>query len=419
MIISENRLDTLIRFLAFLIIFSFLLPVFKVGGFGMKPDLPILFPLLFLVLMTDKKVKSLNLFRKISIITFLLFFNMLLSGTFGLNYFNQNSRIYFPTEFIQIFSRVSVFYCFFYIAYNQVIVFNSFKKQLNLIFIVALLFGFFQSINLPFIKEISNLYVLTDTQARVFDSVNQRGFGVAGNVLTWGGLSGFVFYYFYFLSENKLIKLIGCCLALINVSFSVSRSALISLGVSFVLINLIVALFVKKDLIAFFKVFLTVVLTVFTVIYSFVSFFPSRYELILMRFSYMDDALYESGRGAQREFFIKLMNSDYLNYFIGIGKPVLDGLGYMEMEPLFLLVAYGIVGVILHYLLIFVSLKKAFEIKYRDEKMFAFIGGTTIFYLIFSFGFFFMREIYSGMIFWIVMGYFIGNIYLRKREFNS
>src|SRR5690606_21860058 len=132
--------------------------------------------------------------------------------------------------------------------------------------------------------------------------------------------------------------------------------------------------------------------------------------------SYMDEALNESGRGAQREFFISFMNNDYWNYFIGIGKPALDGLGYMEMEPLFLLVAYGVIGLVLHYLLIYYSLNKVFSIAGKDGKMFSFILGVTIFYLIFSIGFFFMRESYSGMIYWILIGYFVGNILSKRNE---
>lgn len=413
MVLEINRL---IKYLAFIVIFSFLLPAFKIGGFGMKPDLMFLFPLLFLVLIIDNKVKKIRVIKKLWLIAFFLFLNMLISDTFGLIYFQQKQQVYFPTEFIQVFNRVAVFYCFFYIAYYQIINFNKFKKYCSVIFIMALFFGFLQSLDISVIREVSKLYALTETQIKGFESVNQRGYGVAGNILTWGGLSGFMFFYFYYLSESKLIRLIGCSLALINISFSVSRAAIISLGLSFILINLIVALFVKKNIGSFLKMSFTILITSIIAIYSFISFFPERYELIMMRFSYMDEALNESGRGAQREFFISFMNNDYWNYFIGIGKPALDGLGYMEMEPLFLLVAYGVIGLVLHYLLIYYSLNKVFSIAGKDGKMFSFILGVTIFYLIFSIGFFFMRESYSGMIYWILIGYFVGNILSKRNE---
>src|SRR5690554_4602552 len=416
---DKRTLHTPIKIFALLIIFSFLLPAFKVGGFGMKLDLVLLFPLIFTILLIDKSVKYLPIFKKLTIVIILLFLNMLLSDSFGLYHFQHKKIIYFPTEFIQVFNRVGVFYCFFYIAYNNIIILKKFKNYCSSIFIIALVFGFLQSLDISFIKNISTFYALTDTQIRGFESVNQRGYGVAGNILTWGGLSGFMFFYFYYLSESKLIKLIGCALALINISFSVSRSAIISLGVSFVLINLIVALFLKRNIKSFLEILLVTAITLGAVFYSFINFFPERYELIMMRFSYMDEALNESGRGAQREFFINFMNRDYWNYLIGIGKPVLDSLNYMEMEPLFLLVAYVVFGFILHYLLIYFSLNRVFIIKNSKENLYKFIVGVTIFYLIFSFGFFFMRESYSGMIFWIVMGYFIGNIYLRKKEFSS
>src|SRR5690554_4440812 len=217
MVLEINRL---IKYLAFIVIFSFLLPAVKIGGFGMKLDLIFLFPLLFFVLLIDNKVKTFSIFRKLGLISFLLFLNMLISGTFGFIHYEQAKGIYFPTEFIQVFNRVAVFYCFFYISYYQIINFNKFQKYCSVIFIAALLFGFLQSLDISVIREVSKLYALTETQIKGFESVNQRGFGVAGNILTWGGLSGFMFYYFYYLSESKLIRLIGCSLALINISFS-------------------------------------------------------------------------------------------------------------------------------------------------------------------------------------------------------
>lgn len=411
---NKEGLYKLVRILSLLVIFSFLLPSFKIGGFGMKLDLVFLFPSLFFVFLIDRNVKHISNFKKLGFLTVLLFLNMLMSDSFGLFYFNQQKIIYFPTEFIQVFSRVAAFYVFFYIAYNHIITFDKFKKYCNIIFISSLVFGLIQLFDIPLIKEMSRLYALTETQLQGFESVNQRGYGVAGNILTWGGLSGFMFYYFYYLGENKIIKLIGCSLAIINISISVSRTAIISLIVSFILINLIIALLIKKNLISFLKIVFGVTIIFTIAYYSFVNFFSERYELIVMRFSYMDEALNETGRGAQREFFINFLNNDYWNYFIGIGKPTLDGLGYMEMEPLFLLVAYGVTGLVLHYLLIYYSLNRLFKIKDKNEKLFGFIAGSTIFYLIFSIGFFFMREAYSGLIYWILMGFFLGNVLTKK-----
>src|SRR5690554_2812584 len=225
---NNKVLFTPIKVFSLLIIFSFLLPAFKIGGFGMKLDLILLFPLLFIVLLVDNNVRHLSIFKKLGFLTVLLFVNMLISDTFGLFYFKYEERVYFPTEFIQVFNRVAVFYCFFYIAYYQIISFANFKKYCSAMFIMALLFGLLQSFDISIIREISMLYALTDTQIKGFESVNQRGFGVAGNIITWGGLSGFMFYYFYYLSENKIFKLIGCFLAILNITLSVSRSAIIS-----------------------------------------------------------------------------------------------------------------------------------------------------------------------------------------------
>lgn len=407
-----------IQVFAILVMFSFLLPAFKIGSFGMKPDLIFLFPLLFFVLLVDTQVKRFTLFKRVFLIVFLLFINMLLADTFGLINFKNQKGIYFPTEFIQVFSRVFVFYTFFFIGYHEIIKFKVYKKYYNIIFLVALLFGFLQTLDIGTINNIARIYALTDVQLKGFESIDQRGFGVAGNIITWGGLSGFIFYYFYYLSDSVKYKLIGCSLAILNITFSVSRSAIISLLVSFILINLLYAVFIKKSIVSFLQTIVILIISISGAFFAFITYFPDRYELILRRFSYMNEALNESGRGAQREFFFQFMDMDYWNYFIGIGKPTLDSLGYMEMEPIFLLVAYGIVGFILHYALIILNVKEIFRFKSKNPKEFGFVIGSTIFYLIFSIGFFFMRESYSGMIYWIIIGYFLGYAYQLKRDEN-
>lgn len=414
----HKTIDWQIRIFAILVMFSFLFPAIKIGGFGMKLDLIFLMPLLLSVLLVDTHVKSLDLFKNIFIIGFLLFANMLLADTFGLVNFSSQIGVYFPTEFIQIFSRIFVFYCFYYIGYEQLIKFISFKKYYNIIFLVALLFGFLQSLNIGIITTVSKYYALTDVQLKGFESIDQRGFGVAGNIITWGGISGFIFFYFYYLSDSLKYKLIGCSLAILNITLSVSRSAIISLIASFILINLLVAIVIKKNVIAFFKIIMVLLVSFSIVFFAFTNFFPDRYELIMRRFSYMNEALNESGRGAQREFFFKFMNVDYWNYFIGIGKPTIDRLGYMEMEPIFLIVAYGIVGFVLHYSLIYINVMEIFKSKSNNENEFGFIIGSTIFYLIFSIGFFFMRESYSGLLYWVLIGYVLGTVYKLKTNEN-
>src|SRR5690606_22765069 len=78
-------------------------------------------------------------------------------------------------------------------------------------------------------------------------------------------------------------------------------------------------------------------------------FMPDRVLMMANRIGNTEDDLTEEGRGGQLAYFIDLFSDHQEHYLFGIGKPSLDNLSFMEMEPFFLLFAYGIVGVILHY----------------------------------------------------------------------
>src|SRR5690606_24225174 len=116
-----------------------------------------------------------------------------------------------------ILNRVVVFYCFFFIAYYQIVRIKRFTIILNIIFILSLFVGVLQSIGFSPIIEFSKIYALSENQTKGFESLNSRIYGTSGNILTWAGLCGFLFFYFLFFKQpNKYFKISGIILSLFN-----------------------------------------------------------------------------------------------------------------------------------------------------------------------------------------------------------
>lgn len=410
----------IIRLFSFLIIISFLLPIIRVGGVGFKPDLIFLILIICLFPFLDQRniTERIPILKRLSIVAILLFIVMLLSNTVGLIYYHGESGISFPTEYIQVFSRVSVFYLFVYVAYNQIISYNTFIKFVTFVFFTALVWGGLQFFNIGIVDQISLRYAISDVQSHGFSSSNFRGFGTAGNILTWGGLSIMLFYFFFFLVKNRLLKVSGSILAVVNVLLTASRSSLIALILSFVLVHFVKAIFIDKSFTSFIKKVILILVLVGGAFYLFMTYMPDRYELLEYRFLSAEEDLTESGRGAQSALFLGLLNADSLNYIFGFGKPVVDSLSYLEIEFLYLLACYGIVGLVLHYLLVFYVVKTAFLFKEDGNNIHLFVIAATLGFLIFSLGFFFLREAHSGLPFWWLTGYVIGYLFRFHKTMN-
>lgn len=404
----------LVKILALGIIISFLLPVIKVGSIGFKPDLIFLFLALPVLMLKQRK---LFFIKKLIFITFLIFITMLISNNIGNYYYSDIYTFSFPTEFYQVFSRVVAFILFFNIANYQIIEYKKFVFYFSFVFFIGLFFGVLQFLNIGIIQDISlKYYALTETQMSGFQSLNFRGFGTAGNIITWGGICCMIFYFFYFLVEKKSYRLLGCILSIFNVLITASRAALLALVFSFLIVYFYQIIFIKRSLGAFIKQIVYASLGVILLYILASIYIPDRLEFLELRLSKSEEDLTQGGRGAQIKFFMNFMSSDNWNFLFGIGKPTLNDMGYMEMEPLFLLVGYGIFGVILHYIILVYIYRFAQKLRFVDLKIYLFILGSLLCYLVFSIGFFFFREPYSGMIYWCVLGYLIGYLLLIKKE---
>lgn len=397
-----------------------LLPAVRFGV-SFKFDLPILLGA-SLLLIEDRKIGRLPIVIQMKIVGLLIFISMLVSNNLGNLLLDELNRLFvFPTEFMQVFSRVLVFYFFLYVGYKGVISPQLFDKIVSTIFLLSLVWGCMQAININVVKSISaDIYALTDLQRRVLESARSRIFGTAGNAITWGGLSALMFFYFYFLhNKSNIIRIVGMILALTNILFSSSRAALFAFAIVLILMQFIIPFFQQKGpkllLTLTKRVLVTISLSVITVGAALL-LIPERIGMILLRVENTQDDLTESGRGAQLNFFTDLFYNNGEFFFFGIGKPTLDKLSFMEIEPFFLLFSYGVVGLLLHYSLIVILLGTATKMRKLHLKYYYFIISASLFYLIFSFGFFFFREIISGLPFWWLCGYLIGVMYRMKHS---
>lgn len=411
----NKQINRIIAIIAILIVISFLLPPVSIGASTKwKPDAIFLIFLYPFFLLLFNSIKNLPLVKSFFCITGIILAILITSGTIGnIDYLGVES-IYIHLSFLGLVNRVMVFSLFLYISYHQIITEGFFLKLVTVVFTISLLWGVGQYLNISWITSISSrFFALTELQQNVFLSQG-RIVGTAGHIIAWGGCSMMMFYFFYFIIDNNIVRIPLCSLAGFNVLMSGSRSSIISLVLSFIIILLIKVVFIEKRFIAFLRVIVGVSVLFFLVWFSFQVYFQDEYNFIVKRFDSTEEAATTSGRGMQMTRTFNFMNRDYTNYVFGIGQPALENLGFMEVEPVNLLASSGIIGVFFFYLYLFLLVKRTYGMRKTSEREFLFILGVTFGYLIFSFGFFFFKELYMYLPFWWITGYLVGRMYRKS-----
>ena len=119
----------LLKITLILIVLSPLLPMIHLGGFGFKLDL-LLISLLSLDLIFNSKFylsSRISLFLIIMMV--LQFISMFFSDNLGIILLSSNPELYFPREYIQIFTRFLVFLIFFRYSLQ-----HDFKFKVDIIY---------------------------------------------------------------------------------------------------------------------------------------------------------------------------------------------------------------------------------------------------------------------------------------------
>ncbi|MDM1527397.1 hypothetical protein HX091_15885 [Myroides odoratimimus] len=403
---SRKVLVLPIQILSLLILFSFLLPVFRIGGYGVKLDLLLLGPLLLALITQNFNAKKDNFIKSILRVSICVFFSMFFSNSIGNYFFNDSNFFYFPAEYVHFLSKVLILYCFYLVSREGYLSISFFLKCIEWIFLIAVLVGLFQILNLPFVNKVTEIYALSENQVLGISSLNSRVFSINGNILTWAGWSSIIVIYSIIICNNKLYKTLLFCLGIINLIYSSSRGALIALMLSLIIFLLIKAIVERKISTFFINSLVTLIVGCSTLL-SLTYFFGDRFFTYIERFSVLDDAILKSGRNVQMRNIYTIFSEDSWNFIFGIGKNTVDSIGLMEVEPFFILFSYGVVGFMLQYYFVGKVVAKGIVLS-KESKYGLFLVTSVIFYIIFSFGFFFLREIYSGLLFWSIVGFFIG-----------
>lgn len=403
--------------LALLIILSVILPVVKVGRTTqIKPDLIFASLSLPFLLIIWNYIKRIPLVMSYVVIAISLLISMSLSDSLGKIDFLGGSGFGISIRYIYVFFKIVVFIFFLYLGYSGILSFKLFFRTSAFVFIAAMTWGCLQFFDVGSVKNISiSYYAVSDQQKEGIATAN-RIFGTAPGIISWAGLCIMIFHFFYFVPRGFVIRTLGCALAIVNVLGAASRSAIIALLASFLFIQIFKAAYADRKIVKVFKIVIT---SFFLLIISYIlikSYFPDRLDFIERRFEAVEADATTTGRGAQLEFFLGVMNSDPINYFLGIGHPVVYSYNFLEIEPVFILVCYGIVGFILHYLLVYLLITSVFKGGKSHINLFLFIVSSSIGYLIFSLGFYFISEIYIGLPFWWLTGFLMGYMYKAAKQ---
>lgn len=407
----------LFRILGLCIVITFLFPIFKLGKTSsFKLDwffIKITFIVLFLFF---EKLIKVKLYRQYLIILVLISVCYIISNYIGGSIFAWNSNYGLPI-YIGIIDRISVFVFFSYLIYKGFFQFDNLKILISSVFLIGLIFGVFQYFDLYGARNIALKYYLDAESVQEYNFLKfNRILGVAPAIITWGGLCVFICHYFLFVENSKIIKIIGVLLGALNVMMAGSRAAIISLVLSLMLVFVIKAIIIDKKLGSFLKILIVLISAFVLAFILFKTYMPLQFDFLISRFDNAEAALTTEGRGSQLEYFMHLFERKPIGVLVGTGNQAIKDYGYLEIDYAYLFFGYGIFSFILHYLLLFLLLKQAYKFKEYNYRLFLFIWGSTLGYLIFSAGFFFFKELYMGMVFWWVNGAVIGYLWLLSKH---
>lgn len=410
------KVQKIVAALAILMIISFLVPAIQVGSTSsLRLDRIVqifTFPIMFLMWDKIKTLPLAKLFVRISLVLLVL---SVFSDVIGAVYFLDGG--FKPTlRPLVVVSKVWVFVYFLY-----VVSFNTIRRRvlisiISIVFICGLVVGLLQYFDFGNITELSvKYYVLSETQEKNFARFG-RVFGTAGAIISWAGVCIIVFYYFYFFVHNHTWRVMGSFLAAINIMAAASRAGIIALVTSFVIIQMINAIIIKRKFGALIRTLIFTMALITGAFFAIRMYLPEQTAFLEKRFEKSEDALTTEGRGTQITNYFNFMNTDPLNYVFGIGSNTVSYTGFLEIDAVYILVSYGIVGFFFHYIFLFLLVRQAYLLRRYNERYFMFVLSTTVGELIFSIGFFFLHELYIGMPFWWLNGIVIALLYKAKEN---
>jgi hypothetical protein len=419
----------------YFLVFSILIPKITLGFLTLGTDdivgliaLPYVLYLVF-----QRKFSNQIKINHIIIVWSALIFCGLFFGVFHALIQLQTIRI--PTEMWQYFKRFVFFFLSIKFIDSKWISVPKALQSFIWMLLILLIIGLVQTTNTPIGNLLSEIYVTEVVQLEALkdsDAAGARNYSVTGFSTSWGGLCvlivsialAFLIHTVVpkgrrkLIFENRAMLLLILSLGLLNILLSGSRGAILALG--FVVIAVVFMLLfgqgtLKSKLTKFFFITLTLAIgvgAIFNYMAEKIAFIQYRNEALL--------EAYEDGgnRFGDIEKAMTALSNPYWWTF-GVSNAVQRALYVpygVEVEPVYLLVNYGLLGIFLRYYILWLITRKSFSmLKYTSDfgdKTYKALGLSGILiiigYLTFSVGYFFYQEAVVGCQPWIFFGIIVG-----------
>jgi hypothetical protein len=370
------------------------------------------------------------LFRREWLLITFLWSTIIISGIVfsilgGLFYIN---KFHLPTEMWQYVKRMLFFYCTCYISYRYLVSSGDFYRCLQYVLLIAFLIGIFQILPWSIGDHLAGLYARSERQLLGVEKLfaQLRNYGVAGFSTAWGGFAVFgisVSLGGLLAQRERHVKRpfsrpllwIVLVLAFINTLFSGSRAATAAL-LAVYLVSILFGFFRTRRKLHFLLTYVVGSALICTgLIYA-------LWDKVLFIFFRVGALIDQSGgsRVNQIETALSILR-DGQSWLFGVGNVTQRTLASSfgtEVEPVYLLVNYGILGMTLRYGLLLIIFIYAWRQLKHSEGNDQDLAMTTILsltgYAVFSLGYFFYQELYVGMLPWLLFGWTVGSYYRVK-----
>jgi hypothetical protein len=327
----------------------------------------------------------------------------------------------FPTEMWQYMKRAAFFYAAFFIVSSRASIEPAYKALLAVL-LVACLIGIAQIGSGAVPDFLASLYARTDFQLEHLVGrglATRRTYGVAGHPVAWGGFSVFcaaVALPFVLIGSTRLKQpawhLAAALLfvvATVNVLFAASRAAIAAFVAVFLLKGLLELSARRGGLQAFGKWLIWIAFMAGVAMY----FALDRLAFLAFRLLTLADQA-GGGRVDQVSSALALLDSGS-TILTGVGNAVQRSQSVshgVEVEPVYLLVNYGIIGSLCRYALLITLAVMALSLVSDRRPWHSALGLSALLalcgYGVFSLGYFFFQELYVGVVPWLLFGMVAG-----------
>lgn len=429
--ININPTQMIITF----ILFVGILPALNIAGFTVPWQYlftPVFIFILMLIGFGYIKVPTIG--KYLIEIWLLIIFEVVFSAVFGpMIKFNSFS---FPNEALQYIVRFLIFIFFIALFFSKSINLNTFMNRFLVILLLGMGVGFIQFFDLPGSSFFRLIYAYSERYLEFMTRDNlssRRVTGFAQHATSNGGITAFtltvILSMYFFYKKRLFITSIGVLLVIINIVGSQARMGYVTIAISAVILYLIYNYVYEKGVKPTIKMGALVTFVVGVIYWLYI-----RGNDFVVKAVYRWEVLGDNiaaGRDRVGQIIegFKLLQTPF-DYLFGVSKEVERIMGgtFLEVEPVNIFILYGLVGFLLQYGLILFLLVYLFK-NIEKVKQYpilltmviaSFIG--LLGYQVFSFAYYFFREIHIGLIPWILLGATIGAVERFKKypeQFDS